>query len=426
MKKNTVFFSKIVKLISVLLVFSILSINLISCEEESPEFVTTYLEKLGVPEFSKSKLKGTEIVYRDFYVDDLPPAKEFANQVSKIYFESFHNEIDTTNVNDVTDALIYSYIAAVGDKYSVYRSASEHEDYDVDMSGEFYGIGVVITYDYVKKTMTVTEVNSGGGASDAGIKVGDLLLKVDGELVSEIGYSKAISKVRGENGTTVKITVLREGNEIEFTITRKKVVEESVSYSMDENKIAYIKISSFKENTYKQFKEALDDAVSNGAVGIIYDLRSNPGGFLSSVVDIISLIAPKGATIVSFSNDYAKPIKDTNSSSVELPTVVLCNENTASAGELFTAAMRDYDDTFGYFDVTVVGTKTFGKGVMQNSFEFTDESTITLTVAYYNPPCGINYDGEENGIRPDVEVKESSEGDAQLEAAYSEISKMIN
>ena len=291
------------------------------------------------------------------------------------------------------------------------------------MSGEFYGIGVVITYNYIEETMTVSEVYSGGGASDAGIKVGDVITKVDGAVVSEIGYSKAVNKVRGENGTTVDITVLRNGEELTFTATRKKVVEESVSYSINENKIAYIKITSFKSNTYKQFKAAIDDVTSKGAVGIIYDLRSNPGGYLTAVVNMISLISPKGATIVSFTNDYAEAVKDTNNRSLSLPTVVLCNESTASAGELFTAAMRDFDDTFGYFDVTVVGTKTFGKGIMQNTYSFTDDSSITLTVAFYNPPCGVNYDGI--GITPDVVVAESEEGDAQLDAAYAEFLKLI-
>jgi carboxyl-terminal processing protease len=424
MNKNTNFYSRLTRLVSVVLFLALLLVNLVSCGTAPSDFVTSYLEEMdGIPEFSKSKLKGVEIVYRDYYVYDIPPAEEFSKKVADIYFENFKDEIDPTNASDVTDALIYSYIAAVGDKYSVYRTASEYEDYNTDLSGEFYGIGVVVTYDYVQGTLTVTEVLSGGGASDAGIKVGDLIHKVDGELVSEIGYSKAINMVRGENGTTVKITVLRDGNELEFTVTRKKVVEESVSYSIDENKIAYIKISSFKENTVKQFKDAIDDVVENGAVGIIYDLRSNPGGYLSTVVSMISMISPKGATIVSFSNDYGPPVKDSNHSSLELPTVVICNENTASAAELFTAAMRDFGDTFEYFDVTLVGTKTFGKGIMQSTYLFTDDSSITLTVAFYNPPSGINYDGI--GITPDVIVTESESGDAQLEAAYNEISKMI-
>lgn len=424
MNKNTNFYSRLTRLVSVVLFLALLLVNLVSCGTAPSDFVTSYLEEMdGIPEFSKSKLKGVEIVYRDYYVYDIPPAEEFSKKVADIYFENFKDEIDPANASDVTDALIYSYIAAVGDKYSVYRTASEYEDYNTDLSGEFYGIGVVVTYDYVQGTLTVTEVLSGGGASDAGIKVGDLIHKVDGELVSEIGYSKAIDTVRGENGTTVKITVLRGDAELEFTITRKKVVEESVSYSIDENKIAYIKISSFKENTVKQFKDAIDDVVENGAVGIIYDLRSNPGGYLSTVVSMISMISPKGATIVSFSNDYGPPVKDSNHSSLELPTVVICNENTASAAELFTAAIRDFGDTFEYFDVTLVGTKTFGKGIMQSTYLFTDDSSITLTVAFYNPPSGINYDGI--GITPDVIVTESESGDAQLEAAYNEISKMI-
>ena len=159
---------------------------------------------------------------------------------------------------------------------------------------------------------------------------------------------------------------------------------------------------------------------ANGAVGIVYDLRSNPGGYLSSVVDILSYISPKGTTIASFSNDYADTMVDDDSHSLTLPSVVICNERTASAGELFTAAMRDFDEEFGYFDVTIVGTTTYGKGVMQSSFHLGDGSFLTLTVAYYNPPSGKNYDGE--GITPDVPVAEDVD---PIISAYEEIFKLV-
>ena len=133
-------------------------------------------------------------------------------------------------------------------------------------------------------------------------------------------------------------------------------------------------------------------------------------------------IAPKGTTIVSFSNDYASEYKDKTDAKLSLPTVVLCNESTASAGELFTASMRDFEK-LGFFEVTIVGVNTYGKGVMQNTYTFTDGSSITLTVAYYNPPLGENYDGI--GIMPDVTVEESVEGDPQLDTAYIEINNLV-
>ncbi len=411
------------KIIAIASLIFILALALTSCDSAPSDFITSYLDDLGVPDFVNSKMKGIEVVYRDYYVEDLPEAKKLAEDTAALYFEHFHDKIDTTDKEAVTDALIYCYINVIGDDYSVYRNSKQHEEYNTDMSGSFYGIGVVVTHNYIDLTITVNEVYSGSGAEEAGIKPGDIIKKVNGVSVEEIGYDKAVNEIRGELNTRVNITVDRDGSELSFDVTRKKVVEQSVTYSLDENKIGYVKITSFKSNTFSQFKEAIHYMEDNGAVGIIYDLRSNPGGYLSSVVDVLSYLAPKNTTIVSFTHNYAKAQKDNNSHSLSLPSVVICNEATASAGELFTAAMRDFDETLNLFEVTTVGQKTYGKGVMQNTYAFTDDSAITLTVAYYNPPCGINYDGI--GIKPDVQVPESDAGDAQLDAAYLEITKLI-
>ena len=139
---------------------------------------------------------------------------------------------------------------------------------------------------------------------------------------------------------------------------------------------------------------------------------------------MLSYIAPDDATIVSFSNGYARPKKDNNAHSVSLPSVILCNEGTASAAELFTAAMRDFETVYGHHDVTLVGERTYGKGIMQTTVTLSDKSTVTLTVAYYDPPSGTNYHGE--GIVPDRTVESANGSDAQLKAAYEEIYKLIN
>ena len=409
------------KLLCILIVAITVILSLSSCNSDK-DFVAGHLAEFNIPEFHKEKLKGIEIVYRDYYYKDIPTPDVLTEQVASLYFEQFHDGIDSQNPSEVTTALINSYIATIGDKYSFYRNEEEHDQYETDMSGTFSGIGVSVIYSYQDQSMTVTEVYPDSGAADAGITIGDKIVKVNGIPLADIGYEKAVYTIRGEIGTTVDITVMRADVELTVTTTRKKVVEKSVSYSINESGIGYIKISAFNNNTASQFDTALDYMIENGAVGIVYDLRSNPGGYLSAVAKMLYRIAPKGTTVVSFSNDYSAPLKDKTSASLSLPTVVICNESTASAGELFTAAIRDFE-TLGYFDVTIVGQKTYGKGVMQSTYSFTDNSSITLTVAYYNPPSGENYDGV--GITPDVTVESGGETDEQLDAAYIEINKLI-
>jgi len=139
---------------------------------------------------------------------------------------------------------------------------------------------------------------------------------------------------------------------------------------------------------------------------------------------MLSYIAPDDATLVSFSNGYGRPKKDDNAHEISLPSVIICDGGTASAGELFTAAMRDFETEYGHHDVTIVGERTYGKGIMQTTVTLSDKSTVTLTVAYYNPPSGVNYHGD--GITPDRAVEAGTDSDTQLEAAYEEILKLIN
>lgn len=407
--------------LSVFLVFILCALT--SCLPIASDYAASYLDEYGIPSFDGSKLREVERVYMSYYVESLPDPKVSAERTAAIYFEKYHGKIDTGNYEAVTEAVIRSYVSSIGDRYSVYRSAVEYAGYDTEMSGTFYGIGVLVTKGD-GDCISVKEVYEGGGAEAAGILAGDVIVAVAGKEISEIGYESAVNLIRGEENTKVSVTVERAGARIDFSVERRKVVEKSVSYSIDENKIGYIKISSFKDNTDEMFCEAVDALTEQGAVGIIYDLRANPGGYLSSVISALSYIAPDGTTIVSFSDNYARPKKDSNPHELKLPAVVICDGGTASAGELFTAAMRDFDRELGYIEVTVVGEKTYGKGIMQTTVTLRDGSTVTLTVAYYNPPSGVNYHGE--GIIPDVEITPINGTDAQLSAAYLEIYKLIN
>ena len=388
--------------------------------KKSFDTVAEYLDYWDFPSFSMSKIEALERLYRSKFVSELPSPETKARETAEYFLDYFYAEdFDIENTELTTDYIVYSFVETMGDKYSVYRTKSEYEDYSSDMSGSFVGIGVSVRYSVATDEILVESVYEDSGAMQAGILAGDYITKVNGDKVSDVGYETAINNIKGKEGSTVVITVLRDGEEIDITVTRKKIVEKTVTYDIKSG-IAYIKITGFKSNTARQFEKAVDEAVRQNAKGIIYDLRGNLGGYLDSVVDMLDYIAPKGTTLVSFTNDYGDPLVSKKAHSVSLPTVVLCNGNTASAGELFTAGIRDFE-TLGFFESTLVGELTYGKGIMKNTYLFSDNSSITMTVAYYNPPCGINYHGV--GITPDVLVEGENE---QLTKAYEELNKLIN
>ena len=390
--------------------------------ESSKEFdtVADYLDFWGFPEFSRSKLITLEKTYRKHFVSELPSPYDKARAVGEYFITNFYTG-EKKSIDETTDMLIDSFVRTSGDKYSIYRTAKEYTDYTTDMSGSFVGIGVTVRYNGETGEILVEKVHDGGGAKDAGILPGDYITKVNGENVADIGYEIAVSNIKGEENTTVNVSVLRGDTEITFTIIRRQIVENSATFEIKDG-IAYIEITSFKNNTASQFKSAVDEALKMGAKGIIYDLRDNHGGYLDTVIEMLDYIAPKGTMLASFTNGYMDPKYSKSAHSLSLPTVVICNESTASAAELFTAAIRDFSN-MGYFPATIVGEKTFGKGIMQNTYLFNDKSSITMTVAYYNPPSGVNY--HDVGITPDVTVS-VGEGDPQKDAAYSEIAKLIN
>ncbi len=386
------------------------------CDREF-DTVADYFDFWDFPKFSKSKLEALERLYRTKFVTELPSPIDKARAVGKHFIEYFYDG-EEKSISETTDMLIYSFVETSGDRYSIYRTAEEYEEYDTNMSGSFVGIGVTVRYNSMTNEIVVESVTDGGGAKEAGILPGDYIVKVNGESVVTLGYDKAVSNIKGEPGTTVDVTVMRGSQEISFTITRKKIVEQTVSYKI-ENDVAYIKVTSFKANTASQFKTAVDAALENNVKGIIYDLRDNHGGYLDTVLQMLDYIAPKGTVLASFTNDYMEPVYSKSSHIVTLPTVVICNGSTASAGELFTAGIRDFSK-MGLFKASLVGEKTFGKGIMQNTYLFSDNSSITMTVAYYNPPSGKNYHDE--GIIPNVTVEDES---LQLTAAYEEIANLI-
>ncbi|MBQ8719755.1 MAG: PDZ domain-containing protein [Clostridia bacterium] len=381
--------------------------------------VHEYLDDWGIRGFSSMKMSGVELAYKNYYYKDLPAPKEFAKSVAMLYLDNCLESTDPADSTAVTDALISCFVAATEDRYAAYRTASEYSDYVTDMSGSFVGIG--ITVQYIEEEIVIIKIIDDSPAEEAGIQVGDIVLAVDGVSVREAGYDASINSIRGEEGTAVTLTLDRDGEAVTVVATRRPVVEPTVEYELNDG-VGYILITSFKDNTAEQFIAAVDYMEKNGAKGLIFDLRTNTGGYLSAVGKMVGYLVPEGTVIASFSNDYAPDLVAEGSHTLSLPCVILTNEYTASASELFTAALLDYEK-MGLIECTTVGKTTYGKGVMQSTLTFTDKSALTLTVAYYNSPLGKNHDGV--GLTPDVEAEYSPEHDGQLEAAYTEIAKLI-
>ena len=314
-------------------------------------------------------------------------------------------------------------------EYAFYRPPVETEDYMTDMSGKFGGIGVMVEYNDQDETIMVNTVYPGSPAEKAGIKVGDYFYSVDGKTVEELGYTNAVNYIRGEIGTTVTLVMLRDGEKITVTAIRDEVEEINVAYEIDtEKNIGYVQIVAFKENTFPQFKEAIDSLEAAGVKGIVFDLRNNPGGYVDSVVSVISYLIPNGKRVMSYQyKGYGEKVlnskDDGEDHKINVPCVVICNQYTASAGEIFTSAIRDYRNK-GEMVATIVGVNTYGKGIMQSSYYYPlDKSTVTFTVAYYNPPYGGNYHG--TGVAPDDVVEIENNLDTQYEAAVNELQKLI-
>lgn len=324
---------------------------------------------------------------------------------------------DEIEESELQDQLIKGYVSGLGDPYSQYYNEEKTRELFETTTGEFGGIGVVISQDLETQIMSFVNIYEDSPGEKAGFQAGDMLYKVNGEDVTMQALDTVVSKIRGEVGTKVEITVLRGDAMEEYTgtATRAIIEADTVNHEMKENQIGYIRVSGFELVTYEQFEEALTELTTEGMQGLVIDLRSNPGGNLSTVCEMLDLILPEGK-IVSIEDKYGKGETYTSDAEHQLnvPLVVLIDGNSASASEIFAGAVQDYD--IG----TLVGTTTFGKGIVQQIYQMTDGTSLKITTSEYFTPNGRNIHGV--GIEPDVEIQyvydaENPEADNQLEKA---------
>lgn len=350
---------------------------------------------------------------------------------------------DTTQVED----WIYKgMMFGLNDPYTTYYTAEEYQKLNEDTEGEYHGIGVMISQNRGTGLITVIKVFKDTPAAEAGMRPGDILYKVGDMEVTGMDMDILVKDyIKGKDGSEVELTVFRqdEGEYVDLKMERRNVTVQTVEYQMMEDSVGYIAVSQFDVVTADQFKAAVDDLEKQGMKKLVVDLRNNPGGVLGTVVDMLDYILPDDLTIegdkdlvrtnpeatllvyMADKNGKGEQEYASDGHSLDIPMAVLVNGESASASEVFTGAMKDYDRA------TIVGTKTFGKGIVQNLIPLDNGTAIKMTTAHYYTPSGFDLHGK--GIEPDVEVELKEElrnqitvdvkEDNQIEAALKALNQ---
>ncbi len=340
-------------------------------------------------------------------VDSLSERMKMYSKLSEIDQKVRDSYLKTLDESALNDAIAEGYMNGIDDKHSYYLTQSEYTARQLELSGQMVGIGVDVSL-LNDGTIAIARVTPNSPAAAAGLQKGDILQKVGDKELTASDYSNLSGMIGGEAGTDVSITVLRGEESLTITATRKQFDMITVDSRLMENGLGYIRIYEFTDGTTgengtaAQFKAAVNSLSSQGATGLIIDVRNNPGGSLSAVSAVLDQILPAGNIVSSAGKDGAKQVLYTSDSNqISLPIAVLVNQNSASASELLAGAIQDYGKG------TIVGTTTYGKGTMQQMFALTDGSAINLTIAKFFPPTSDNFDGV--GVKPDIVAELSEE-----------------
>lgn len=344
--------------------------------------------------------------------DEFPEEKL---EVIRAAMDRYYLHADEIDEEALKEGIYAGYVSGLGDPYSAYYTEEEAKELLQGISGEYSGIGAALSKNNETNVVTITNVYKDSPAEEAGMKEGDILYQVDEHEVTGEDLNQVVAWIKGEEGTEVKLYVIRDSEELELTAVRRMIEVQTVTYEMKDSDIGYIWVSEFDTVTYEQFKDALAALDEEGMQGLVIDLRSNPGGNLTVVLNMLGQILPKG-TIVSTENREGKAEEYTCDGAHEFtrPLAVLVNGYSASASEIFSGAVQDYGKG------KIVGTTTFGKGVVQEVLGLADGSYLKITISEYFLPSGRSID--KVGITPDVEVEyerneEDENADNQLEKA---------
>lgn len=320
------------------------------------------------------------------------------SELVALYEANYIGEIDDEKV---IEYVLDAYVASI-DKYGSYLTDEEFAEMMKDYNAQLEGIGVHVIYNGDYGCIEIVSVMPDSPAMEAGVEPGDLIVYVEGQSVAELGYYPAINLIKGEKGTYANFTVYRGENYsevVEFSVKRDVITEQTVMHHVVafDKTVGYVKILSFDSGTADQFKEAVEDLQNSGCTRLVLDVRYNPGGLLTSVVDVLDYILPEGPIVRTVDKYGNEEVEYSDKKFLDMDLVVLCNGSTASAGELFTAAIKDYKAGL------IVGTQTYGKGTVQNIGALQLGGAVSISYKMYSPPYSDNYEGV--GITPDIVIE---------------------
>lgn len=326
------------------------------------------------------------------------------------------------------DGAAAAMVEATGDRWSYYISADDMQAHDEQMANAYVGIGVTIQE--VEQGVEIIEVTEGGPAQEAGIQVKDVITAVDGTPIAGEGLEQTKSLVRGEEGTSVLLTVLREQETLEVSVQRRSVVMPVAELTMLDNGIAWITISNFDAHCAEQTMACIEDALAQGAEGLLFDVRFNPGGYKDELNQVLDYLLPEGDLFRSVDYRGVEEVDRSDAQCLSMPMVVLINEDSYSAAEFFAAALQEYEWA------EIVGTQTSGKGNFQYTLDLGDGSAVALSSGKYFTPQGRSL--TDIGVTPDVQIELNDqdyeslyygildpEEDAQLQAAVEVLLQQI-
>lgn len=392
-------------IMSLLVVSSVYVVNRIQYAHKSGQTVG-----LHTREESQENTDGESVTGEAVNEDTVAKMKVIENVIDTYFYK------EDVDKDAMVDGIFKGMVESLGDPYSEYYSKEELESLYQDSLGVYYGVGAYVSLDTTTGLAKVSGIIADSPAEEADLRAEDIIYKVDDVDVTGMTLQETVSLIKGDENTTVKLTLIRDGKEIEKEVTRRKVESPTVKFEMLDDGMAYIQITEFDTVTVDQFTEAMAMARGNDMKGLILDLRSNPGGNLSSVVSIAKQMLPKGLIVYTEDRDgNREEYSCDGSKELDVPMVVLVNGNSASASEILAGAIKDYD--IG----TLVGTTTFGKGIVQRPIELSDGSAVKLTISSYYTPNGINIHGI--GIEPDVECEFDSERYYSDEAYDNQLEK---
>ena len=351
-------------------------------------------------------------MYMAHMVERTTGKSQMFEKLSRVYQVVNNRYVGEFDEDEAMDSLLSGYIDGI-DKYGVYLNKTSYLEFKKSLDGKASGIGAAVKYVASTGYLKVTRVRAGSPCNTAGVQAGDVISKIDGADVSEMSYTDATNRLKAQIGTEIKLTLIRGEETLNLTVTVQEYTESTVTHRLMNAGTGYIAISEFDTNTAADFKAAVEDLQDKGVANYIFDVRNNTGGSLTAVTEILDYILPQGTLCTIRDKNGEETVYSSDENCLSGKIAVIINGSTYSGGELFAAAIRDYQ--YG----TLIGTTTYGKGMAQEVIPLGDDTALYLSTNLYYPPSGENYEGV--GVAPHTEVSlTADQEDRFYELTYSE------